>query len=89
MFVQKPAVAPRYHRRSRSAHEVWVDHKPSPHDQVPDTLLQPKMKKKRSITNITEKDTKKATNYALTTHGLDSEGELATKIVKVCERFCT
>ena len=64
-----------------------MDHQPA---RVPasDTLMQPKMRKKRSVTNLTEKDTKKATNYALTTRGLDSDGDMATKIVKVvCHSF--
>lgn len=45
--------------------------------------MQPQMKKRKSVTKLTEKDTKSASKYAMTTQQLDSEGEVSTKIVKV------
>lgn len=73
---------PRY-RRSRSAGQVWVDHQPSV--AVPsNTIMQPtNLKKKRSMTKISDKDLVKCSNYALTTHEQDSDGDLETKIFKV------
>ena len=48
-----------------------------------DNLLQPKMKKRRSVTKLTEKDTKGASKYVLTHQAVDSDGDMATKYVKV------
>ena len=48
-----------------------------------DALLQPKMRKKKSLTRLTEKATTKANKYVLATHGVDSDGDIATKYVKV------
>ena len=45
------------------------------------------MKKRRSVTKLTEKDTKMASKYVLTTQHLDSEGEVATQLVKVFIQF--
>ena len=50
---------------------------------ITDTLLQPNIKKKKSLTKLTEKATTKANKYVLATHGIDSEGEFSTKYVKV------
>ena len=41
------------------------------------------MKKRRSVTKLSEKDTQKASKYVLTHQELDSDGDLATKYVKV------
>lgn len=74
---------PRY-RRSRSAGNVWIDHQaktPVPNNAI----MQPSnMKKKRSVTKVSEKDfaDPKNTNYALTHQEQDSEGDLETKIYK-------
>ena len=35
------------------------------------------------MTKLTEKDTMKANKYVLATHGVDSDGDFATKYVKV------
>lgn len=48
-----------------------------------DALLQPKMRKRKSVTRLTEKATMKANKYVLATHGVDSDGDIATKYVKV------
>jgi len=53
------------------------------------TLLQPKMKKRKSVSTLSEKNTKEATKYVLTHQDLDSDGDLATKLVKVWSLFLT
>lgn len=54
------------------------------------TLLQPKMKKRKSVATLNEKDTKDANKYVLTHQDLDSDGGIATKLVKVvfCHTCC-
>ena len=47
------------------------------------TLLQPKMNKRKSVSKMTEKDTRDATKYVLTHQTVDSEGDLETNLVKV------
>jgi len=47
------------------------------------TLLQPKMKKKRSVTRLTAKDTQKSSKYVLTHQEVDSDGAVTTSLVKV------
>ncbi|XP_046350395.1 kinesin-like protein KIF23 isoform X3 [Haliotis rufescens] len=78
-----PAYNTRNHRRSKSSSnaEVWLDHRPNG-DVEMDSVLQPKMGKKRSVSKLELKDTKEASKYVLTTHEMDSEGEMATKLVK-------
>jgi kinesin family protein 23 len=46
------------------------------------TLLQPKMNKRKSVTRLSEKDTKEATKYVLTHQTLDSDGDVQTNLVK-------
>lgn len=41
------------------------------------------MKKRKSVTRLTENDTRKASKYVLTHQGVDSDGDLTTKYVKV------
>ena len=41
------------------------------------------MKKRKSVTKLNEKDTKEATKYVLTHQSVDSDGDMATKLVKV------
>lgn len=48
-----------------------------------DTVLQPKIKKKKSVSKLEVKDTKEASKYMLTHQDLDSEDNLTTKIYKV------
>ena len=76
---------PRY-RRSRSAGPIVIDHQPkNPVDT--NTIMQPtNLKKKRSVTKLDKKDLEdpKCSNYALTTQEQDSEGDVETKIFKVC-----
>ena len=39
------------------------------------------------MTKLTEKDTMKASKYVLATHGVDSDGDFATKYVKVSGNY--
>jgi len=41
------------------------------------------MNKRKSVTRMTEKDTRDATKYVLTHQTVDSEGDLETNLVKV------
>ena len=51
-----------------------------------DTILQPKIKKKKSVGKLEVKDTNKASKYLLTTQDVDSQGHMETKLVKVSGR---
>jgi len=80
---RQPVVNPRYHRRSKSSGnaEVWIDHKPN--DVIDtNTIMQPKMGKKRSVSRLDVKDTKSASKYVLTHQEQDSSDELVTKLIK-------
>ena len=74
------------YRRSRSAGPIVIDHQPkNPVDT--NTIMQPSnLKKKRSVTKLDKKDLEdpKCSNYALTTQEQDSDGDVETKIFKVC-----
>ena len=48
-----------------------------------DTVLQPKIKKKKSVSKLEVKDTKEASKYMLTHQDMDSDDNLTTKIYKV------
>nr|XP_022309325.1 kinesin-like protein KIF23 isoform X1 [Crassostrea virginica] len=78
-----PAYNPR-HRRSRSSNaEIWLDHRPPGSvELVIDTVLQPKIKKKKSVSKLEVKDTKEASKYMLTHQDMDSDDNLTTKIYK-------
>ena len=47
------------------------------------TVLQPKLKKKKSVSKLEVKDTKEANKYMLTHQDVDSAGELETQLIKV------
>ncbi|CAG2186745.1 KIF23 [Mytilus edulis] len=83
--VGTPKNTPQYnprHRRSRSSNaEIWLDHRP-PGSVELGTVLQPKLKKKKSVSKLEVKDTKEATKYILTHQDIDSAGELETKLIK-------
>ncbi|KAK3602017.1 hypothetical protein CHS0354_027020 [Potamilus streckersoni] len=82
--VTTPRSTPIYnfrHRRSRSNNEVWLDHKPSGSVAL-DTVLQPSLPRKKSVTKLDEKDTKVATKYMLTHQEHGSDGEFQTKYFK-------
>ncbi|PSN49609.1 hypothetical protein C0J52_12829 [Blattella germanica] len=79
------AVSNTRHRRSRSAgDELWLDHRPAMPVEL-GTVLQPTMKKRKSITKLT--DAKDVTNpktskYCLMTQEQDSAGEVETRLYK-------
>ncbi|KAH9488564.1 Kinesin-like protein kif23 [Bulinus truncatus] len=80
---RQPVVNPRYHRRSKSSGsaETWLEHKPAD-IVVTNTIFQPQMTKKKSVTKLDVKDTKSATKYVLTHQEQDSSDELVTKLIK-------
>ncbi|GAB1605824.1 kinesin-like protein KIF23 isoform X2 [Argonauta hians] len=69
------------HRRSKSSSETWLEHKDRDYAEL-DTVMQPKLKKKRSVTKLTEKDTKEVTKYCLNHQEFGSDGELRSKLYK-------
>lgn len=75
------------HRRSCSAGgDMWIDHRPAIPAEL-GTVLQPQMKKRKSITKLTDiKDVTdpKASKYCLMTQEQDSAGEIETRLYKVC-----
>ncbi|KAK0057807.1 kinesin-like protein KIF23 isoform X2 [Biomphalaria pfeifferi] len=80
---RQPVVNPRYHRRSKSSGsaEQWLEHKPADIVET-NTIFQPQMTKKKSVTKLDVKDTKTATKYVLTHQEQDSSDELVTKLIK-------
>ncbi|XP_046389845.1 kinesin-like protein KIF23 [Ischnura elegans] len=76
------------HRRSKSASStsgVWLAHCPVVSAVPLSTVLQPKMKKKKSVTQLTDiKDlsNSKTSKYCLTTQETDSGGEIETRLYK-------
>ena len=73
-------VANRRNRRSKSA-EMWLDHKP-PNSAKIDTVMQPKMQRKKSVSKVELNDAKKSTRYLLTHQQQDSDGEVVTNLIK-------
>ncbi|XP_059175032.1 kinesin-like protein KIF23 isoform X2 [Physella acuta] len=80
---RQPVVNLRHHRRSKSSGsaETWLEHKPADIVET-DTLFQPRMSKKKSVTKLDVKDTKSASKYVLTHQEQDSNDELITKLIK-------
>ncbi|XP_033226200.1 kinesin-like protein KIF23 [Belonocnema kinseyi] len=78
----KVAVSNHRYRRSQSA-DRWIDHRPGALVPV-DTVLQPLMRRRRSITKLTspKEITDGASRYCLIAQNHDSEGELETKLYK-------
>ena len=79
-------------RRSRSVGGVTIDHRPAQQPVPLNTVMQPNIPKRRSVTKLTEKDImdKKVSNYCLTTQGQDTDGEVETKVYQVrpfCQAF--
>ncbi|XP_044756917.1 kinesin-like protein KIF23 [Coccinella septempunctata] len=72
------------HRRSRSAGEVWLEHnsiKPVPLG----TVLQPSVKKRKSLTKLTKASditNPNQSKYCLIAQDQDTEGEIETKVYK-------
>ena len=74
------------HRRSRSANaDTWLDHHPVMGTVPLDTVLQPILKRKKSVTRLDEKDivNSKTNKYLLTTQQQLDEGDMETRLIKV------
>uniref|UniRef100_A0A670ZHR5 Kinesin-like protein n=1 Tax=Pseudonaja textilis TaxID=8673 RepID=A0A670ZHR5_PSETE len=69
------------HRRSRSAGERWVDHKPPSNIQT-ETVMQPQVPHAIMVTSANEKALAKCDKYMLTHQELASDGEIETKLIK-------
>jgi kinesin family protein 23 len=79
------AVSNPRHRRSRSTDkDMWLDHSPAKGAVPLNTVLQPALKKRRSVTRLQEKDivNNKTSKYLLTTQNQDEEGQLETRLYK-------
>ena len=48
-----------------------------------DTLLQPQMKKKRSVASLEKRDLRSTNKYVLTQQQQDSDGGVSSQLVKV------
>lgn len=71
------------HRRSHSAGgEKWVDHKPSTHVDL-GTVMQPIIPNAIQVSTPSEKALSKCHKYVLRHQELASDGEIATKLIKV------
>lgn len=70
------------HRRSRSAGERWVDHKP-PSNLPTETVMQPHVPHAITVAAASEKALAKCDKYMLTHQELASDGEIETKLIKV------
>uniref|UniRef100_T1J4H1 Kinesin-like protein n=1 Tax=Strigamia maritima TaxID=126957 RepID=T1J4H1_STRMM len=80
--LSKMPVANPRHRRTRSGCEVWVDHKPIGSLQL-DTVLQPSMKKKKSMSKLdSDLITKEADRYCLTHQEQNPTGDIETRLIK-------
>ena len=77
---QGTIVANKRNRRSKSA-EMWLDHKP-PNSAKIDTVMQPKMQRKKSVSKVELNDAKKSSKYLLTHQQQDSDGEVVTNLIK-------
>ncbi|NXU88739.1 KIF23 protein, partial [Xiphorhynchus elegans] len=69
------------HRRSRSAGERWVDHKP-PSNVPTETVMQPHVPHAITVATASEKALAKCDKYMLTHQELASDGEIETKLIK-------
>ncbi|NXL38421.1 KIF23 protein, partial [Glaucidium brasilianum] len=69
------------HRRSRSAGERWVDHKP-PSNLPTETVMQPHVPNSITVAAASEKALAKCDKYMLTHQELASDGEIETKLIK-------
>jgi len=78
------AVSNTRHRRSRSTDvERWLDHRPVIGGPVPsNTILQPVLKKRRSVSKLETADLDTPSKYMLTTATQDREGEVETRLYK-------
>ncbi|GFU29884.1 kinesin-like protein KIF23 [Nephila pilipes] len=78
------AIANLRHRRSQSSSgDVWIEHKPIGNLEL-NTVLQPKMKKKKSVSKLNVKDVTNTdvSKYLLQHQEQDSQGEVETQLFK-------
>uniref|UniRef100_A0A8C5JLG0 Kinesin-like protein n=1 Tax=Junco hyemalis TaxID=40217 RepID=A0A8C5JLG0_JUNHY len=81
VFQPHTPAAPLRARRSRSAGERWVDHRPPSH--VPtETLLQPRVPRAITVDVPSERALARCDRYLLTHQELASDGEIQTKLIK-------
>ncbi|XP_024603306.1 kinesin-like protein KIF23 isoform X3 [Neophocaena asiaeorientalis asiaeorientalis] len=69
------------HRRSRSAGDRWVAHKPASNLQT-ETVMQPQVPHAITVSVANEKALAKCEKYMLTHQELASDGEIETKLIK-------
>ena len=69
-----------HQRRSKSA-EMWLDHKPLTVTKL-DTVMQPKMERKISVSKLELSDAKRSSKYVLTHQQQDADGEVITNLIK-------
>ncbi|XP_035228413.1 kinesin-like protein KIF23, partial [Stegodyphus dumicola] len=78
------AIANPRHRRSQSSSgDVWIEHKPVGNLEL-NTVLQPTMRKKKSVSKLEVKDVMKSdvSKYVLEHQEQDSQGEVETQLYK-------
>lgn len=80
-FIDGVPVANRRGQKRSKSVEVWLDHKPQNMAKL-DTLMQPTMTKKNSVTKLEFKDTKRSSKYVLTHQQQDEYGEVVTNLIK-------
>ena len=77
-----PVVNPRHRRSLSTGNEKWIDHRP-PGTLELGTVLRPKIKNKKSVSNLKASDIlKDASKYALTHHEADANGCVETHVFK-------
>ncbi|XP_064471732.1 kinesin-like protein KIF23 isoform X2 [Ornithodoros turicata] len=77
-----PVCNPRHRRSKSSGGELWVDHRPPGNVEL-GTVMQPVMKKRKSVGKLDVKDvTKRASKYVLTHQEQDASGDIETQLYK-------
>lgn len=76
-----PVVNPRHRRSLSTGNEKWIDHRP-PGTLELGTVLRPKIKNKKSVSNLKAENLKDASKYALTHHEADADGGVETHVFK-------
>ena len=74
----------RSHRRSKSSDaQKWLDHRPAVGGPVPsNTVLQPVLRTRKSVTKIDRADLATPEKYMLTTSTQDQDGDVETRLYK-------
>ena len=75
---------PKTHRRSRSTDaEKWLDHRPKIEGHVPsNTVFQPILKSRRSVTKLEKEDLVSPSKYMLTETTAGTRGDVETRLFK-------